>query len=172
MAQWADLECIMVSDTLFSSDRSDWETPQWLFDLLDDQYHFTLDVCATSGNSKCWSYYTPEDNGLKRAWSGVCWMNPPYGREIGDWVARCAQQIKFKRVQWIVALLPARTDTEWWHEYVEPKAMMIRHIRGRLKFVGAEGSAPFPSVIVVYHRNRRTYPYLMVGPSINARGRS
>ena len=160
----------MVSDTLFSSDRMDWETPQWLFDLLDKQYHFDLDVCATKENAKCWNYYTKEDNGLKRKWSGSVWVNPPYGREIGDWVDKAAQQIKYKRVQWIVMLLPARTDTKWWHRSVMAKALTIRFIEGRLKFVGAVGSAPFPSVVVVYHRNRRTYP-LTISPSINARGK-
>jgi phage N-6-adenine-methyltransferase len=162
----------MVSDTLFSSDSIEWETPQWLFDLLDDRYHFSLDVCATKENAKCWNYYTEQDNGLKRKWSGVCWCNPPYGREIGDWVDRAAQQIKYKRVQWIVMLLPCRTDTKWWHRSVQPAALSIRFIEGRLKFVGAAGAAPFPSVIAVYHRNRRTSGYLTIGPSINARGRS
>ena len=160
----------MVSDTLFSSDKMDWETPQWLFDLLDDQYHFTLDACATKANAKCWHYYTPEDNGLKRKWEGNVWINPPYGREIGDWVDKAAQQIGYKRVEWIVMLLPCRTDTQWWHRSVMAKAKMIRFIEGRLKFVGGTSSAPFPSVIVVYHRNRRTYP-LTIGPSINARSK-
>ena len=160
----------MVSDTLFSSDRMDWETPQWLFDLLDDQYHFDLDACATKENAKCWRYYTQEDNGLKRKWSGNVWVNPPYGREIGDWVDKAAQQIKYTRVQWIVMLLPARTDTKWWHRSVMAKAKSIRFIEGRLRFVGGSSSAPFPSVIVIYHRNRQTYP-LTIGPSINARGK-
>ena len=160
----------MVSDTLFSSDRMDWETPQWLFDLLDDQYHFDLDACATKENAKCWNYYTVKDNGLKKKWEGSVWVNPPYGREIGDWVDKAAQQIKYKRVQWIVMLLPCRTDTRWWHRSVMAKAKTIRFIEGRLQFVGAAGAAPFPSVIVVYHSNRRTYP-LTIGPSINARGR-
>jgi phage N-6-adenine-methyltransferase len=160
----------MVSNVLFSSDKMDWETPQWLFDLLDDQYHFSLDVCATAHNAKCEHYYTKKDNGLKHKWEGVVWVNPPYGHEIGDWVDRAAQQIKYKRVQRIVMLLPCRTDTKWWHRSVMGKAHEIRLIEGRLKFVGGTSSAPFPSVIVIY--DHRSWPYLMIGPSINARGRS
>jgi len=163
---------LMINDALYSSDRQDWETPQWLFDLLDEEYRFTLDVCATESNAKCWHYYTPEDNGLKRKWEGRCWMNPPYGREIVHWVERASKQLKYRRVELIVALLPARTDTKWWHEFVMPHASMIRYIEGRLKFVGGPSSAPFPSIVVVYRYGvRRTWPYLSIGPSINARGR-
>ena len=159
----------MVSDTLFSSNKMDWETPQWLFDLLDDQYHFSLDACATKENAKCWHYYTKEDNGLKRKWEGSVWVNPPYGREIGQWTDRAKQQIKYKRVQRVVMLLPVRTDTKWWQRSVQSGAKELRFIEGRLRFVGAAGAAPFPSAVVIY--DRRSFPYLVVGPSINARGR-
>ena len=159
-----------LNDGMFSTGNTVIETPQWLFDLLDAEFHFTLDACALAENAKCARYYTPEDDGLKRKWEGSVWVNPPYGREIGKWTDRAKQQIRYKRVEWVVMLLPARTDTKWWHRSVMKAAQQIRFIEGRLRFVGATGSAPFPSIIVIYHRNRRTYPYLIVGPTINARG--
>jgi len=161
----------MVSRTLFSSNKTAWETPQWLFDLLNAQYHFTLDVCATPANAKCSEFFAlPKDDGLQRRWHGSVWVNPPYGRGIGLWTDRARQQIRYKRVDRVVMLLPVRTDTKWWNRSVNPGAKELRFIDGRLKFVGAKGSAPFPSVIVVY--DRRDWPHLNVGASISARGRS
>ena len=160
----------MVSNTLFSSDRMDWETPQWLFDLLDDQYRFSLDACATKENAKCWHYYTQKDNGLKRKWEGSVWCNPPYGaREIAKWTARAVQQISYKRLARAVFLLPAATDTAWWNETVIGHAKEIRFVDGRVKFVGATGSPRFASVVVIY--DHRSWPYTKVGQSISARGR-
>jgi site-specific DNA-methyltransferase (adenine-specific) len=158
----------MISDVLFKSDKTEWETPQWLFDLLDAEYHFTLDACATQNNAKCAAFFTSKQDGLKRAWRGSVWINPPYGRKIGQWVDRAKQQIRFKRIERIVMLLPSRTDTKWWHRSIMHGAKEIRFIEGRLRFVGAAGFAPFPSVIVVY--DHRSYPFY-VGPSINARKR-
>jgi len=131
----------------FLSKNSEWETPQWLFDRLNEEFFFTLDVCASYTNAKCEQYYTKAENGLTRAWFGTCWMNPPYGTEISDWVERAYEMQKLDGR--IVGLLPARTDTRWFHDYVM-KAKEVRLIRGRLKFVGAEHSAPFPSMIVVW----------------------
>lgn len=78
----------MITKGMFTSTTDEWETPQDLFDALDAVFHFTLDVCATADNAKCERYYTKEENGLKQTWDGVCWMNPPYGREIGKWVKK------------------------------------------------------------------------------------
>ena len=131
----------------FSSKTCVWETPRQLFEKLDSEFNFTLDVCALPENAKCRRYYTPETDGLKQAWSGVCWMNPPYGREIGKWVEKAFESAKAGAT--VVCLLPARTDTAWWHSFVM-EAFEIRFLRGRLRFVGAENSAPFPSAVVVF----------------------
>lgn len=131
----------------FSSKTGVWETPRQLFEKLDTEFNFTLDVCALPENAKCRRYFTPEADGLKQVWSGVCWMNPPYGREIGKWVEKAFESAKAGAT--VVCLLPARTDTAWWHTYVM-EAFEIRFLRGRLRFVGAESSAPFPSAVVVF----------------------
>jgi phage N-6-adenine-methyltransferase len=130
-----------------SSKTDMWETPQWLFDALNSYYPFTLDVCALPENAKCKSYFSPSQDGLKQKWEGVCWMNPPYGREIVKWVKKAYETSLEGAV--VVALLPARTDTVWFWEYVYYKAM-IWFIRGRLKFGNSKGSAPFPSMIAVW----------------------
>jgi phage N-6-adenine-methyltransferase len=124
-----------------------WETPQTLFDKLNNEFHFTLDVCALAGNAKCTNFYSPLEDGLKQDWTGTCWMNPPYGYSIGKWVQKA-----FKAAQegaTVVALLPARTDTRWWHSFVM-KARDIRFLAGRLRFSNAPNSAPFPNAIVIW----------------------
>lgn len=132
--------------------RADWETPQWLFDQYHAQFAFTLDVCATADNAKCPRFFTPEVNGLKQDWGkDVCWMNPPYGREIAKWLtkARLARQAGAT----VVCLLPARTDTAWWHTDVEYAADEKHFLRGRLQFKRTDGKrsqAPFASVVAVY----------------------
>ena len=132
-----------TAETLFSSDRQEWETPPEVFEPLDREFGFTLDVCATPGNAKCPSYFTSEDDGLAQEWSGVCSMNPPYGRDVGRWIAKAAESTCT-----VVCLVAARTDIRWWHEHVMAGAE-VRLIRGRLRFVGADGPAPFPSAVVV-----------------------
>jgi phage N-6-adenine-methyltransferase len=133
---------------MFSSASDEWETPRDFFDAVDSVFHFTLDVCADHSNAKCLRYYTKEDDGLSREWRGVCWMNPPYGREIALWV-RKAYESSLAGGTVIVCLLPARTDTKWWHDYVLGHAEGIFFIRGRLRFSG-KGPAPFPSALVVF----------------------
>lgn len=132
---------------MMSSATDMWETPQWLFNLLNEQYHFDVDVCAVPENAKCSTYFTPEQNGLSQEWKGVCWMNPPYGRNIGKWVKKAYESAQAGAT--VVCLLPARTDTAWWHDYVM-KGGQITFLRGRLKFGNAKNSAPFPSAIVVF----------------------
>lgn len=136
---------------LFSSNTEEWETPQELFNKLNKEFHFTLDVCATRHNRKCSVYYTKEDDGLNQVWFGTSWMNPPYGRDIGKWIEK-AYNTAYCGLGTVVCLLPARTDTKWWHKYIM-KATEIRFIKGRLKFSGTKNSAPFPSVIVIF-KNR------------------
>ena len=137
----------MLTSGLTSSNTDEWATPQDLFDALDATFHFTLDPCATPENAKCAKFYTKEQDGLKQDWGGaVIWCNPPYGREIGKWIQKCAAH---KGVA--VMLIPARTDTRWWHSYIDknPDAH-VYFIKGRLKFGDGKNPAPFPSAIVVY----------------------
>lgn len=131
---------------MMSSKTDMWETPKWLFDQLNDIYRFTLDVCAVPENAKCERFFTPEQDGLAQEWTGTCWMNPPYGREIGKWVKKAYESAQ--KGATVVCLLPARTDTSWWHDYCMKGE--ITFLRGRLKFGQAKNSAPFPSAIVVF----------------------
>lgn len=143
-----------VSPTLFSSKSVEWETPQDLFDRLNAVHQFTLDVCATPANAKCGRYFTQEQDGLRADWSGQrVWCNPPYGRTIVDWVFRCSRAslpgVPSFAPKIAVMLLPSRTDTAWWHNYVIPLGR-IEFIRGRLKFGGHKNPAPFPSAVVTF----------------------
>ena len=137
----------MNTELMFSSKTDLWETPKDLFDKLNEEFHFALDVCATPENAKCEEFYTKEQDGLKQPWKGTVWCNPPYGRQIGEWVRRAF--LASVSGSTVVMLLPARTDTKWFHEYIYGKAE-IRFIRGRLKFGGSKNSAPFPSMVVVF----------------------
>lgn len=139
-----------ITQGLFSSATDEWATPQRLFDDLDAEFHFTLDACATDANAKCERYYTREDDGLVQDWSGeVVWCNPPYGKVIGQWMRKCSEEAK-KPNTTIVALLPSRTDTRWFHDFIYNKVKEIRFIKGRLKFNDCKQSAPFPSMIVIW----------------------
>lgn len=140
-----------MNEGMFSSKTDEWETPQLLFDELNKEFDFLLDVCATPENAKCKNFYTKEQNGLLQPWSLRNWMNPPYGREIVMWIATAfAESLKDNIT---VALLPARTDTRWFHDYIYNK-FEIRFLKGRLKFGGSKNSAPFPSMIVIFNTRR------------------
>ena len=133
----------------YSSKSNEWATPQNLFDELNDEFNFTLDPCATDENAKCNKYFTIEDDGLSKDWSNeVVFMNPPYGREIKKWIKKAYEE-SLKGAT-VVCLIPARTDTTYWHDFIFDKADDIRFLRGRLKFGNSKNSAPFPSAIVVY----------------------
>lgn len=139
----------MNTDLMFSSKTDLWETPQDLFDKLNREFHFNMDVCATSGNAKCKVYYDLKKNGLVQPWNGPVWCNPPYGREIQKWVKKAWEE--WMNGNTVVMLLLARTDTKWFHDYIYNKqGVEIRFLRGRLKFGGCKNSAPFPSMIVVF----------------------
>ncbi len=128
----------------FSSKTPEWATPQQLFDFLNKFYHFNLDPCATKENAKCKKFFTKEQDGLKQNWGGYrVFMNPPYGKEIGKWVAKAVTSSTL-----VVMLLPARTDTKWFHEHIYKKCE-IHFLKGRLKFGNQKNSAPFPSMLVV-----------------------
>jgi len=127
----------------YMSKTYEWATPIDLFTELDKEFHFTLDPCATEENAKCSKYYTIKENGLIQDWSNeMVFLNPPYGRNIGLWVKKLSENKG-------VALLPARTDTRWFHTYIYNKAE-IRFIKGRIKFGNSKNSAPFPSMIVIF----------------------
>jgi phage N-6-adenine-methyltransferase len=130
----------------FSSKTDMWATPQDFFDRYNAKYKFTLDVCASPENAKCANYFTEQDDGLAQEWKGVCWMNPPYGRTIGKWMKKAYESSQ--KGATVVCLVPARTDTAWWHDYAVKG--QIEFIRGRLKFGGSANSAPFPSAVVVF----------------------
>lgn len=137
---------------LFSSRTDLWATPQYFFDELDREFHFTLDLCALPENAKCEKFYTPVDDGLSQDWSGnVVFCNPPYGNAISSWVRKCYEESR-KPNTTVVMLIPARTDTSYFHDYIYHKAE-IRFVRGRLKFVGGgvvNNPAPFPSMVVIF----------------------
>jgi phage N-6-adenine-methyltransferase len=136
-----------MSNVHFSSETDQWATPKDFFDKCDKEYGpFTLDVCADKDNAKCQRFFSKEQNGLSQNWTGKCWMNPPYGREIGRWMQKAYESSVNGAI--VVCLVPARTDTRWWHEYAMKGK--VTFIRGRLKFGGSKNSAPFPSALVVF----------------------
>lgn len=137
-----------VNPVHFSSASDDWATPQSFFDALNDEFHFDLDVCASPENAKCARFFTRDVDGLAYRWSGRCFMNPPYGRQIGKWVAKARRSAEEGAT--VVCLLPARVDTRWWHDNVIAGGAEVRFVRGRLKFGGAKHGAPFPSAVVIF----------------------
>lgn len=132
---------------LFSSAVDEWETPPALFAKLDAEFLFELDVCASEVNHKCPAYFSKRDDSLTQVWGKRrCWMNPPYGRQIIHWMRKAYHSSALGAT--VVCLVPARTDTRWWHEYAIKGE--VRFLRGRVRFVGGKASAPFPSAIVVF----------------------
>ena len=148
-----------MNQALLSSKKMDYCTPQDFFDQLNQEFHFTLDVAVTEKSAKCKDYYTPETDGLNSPWNrngGAVFCNPPYGREIGKWVRKAYEESK--RGTTIVLLIPSRTDTAYFHDYIYGKAE-IRFLRGRLCFTDEDGNsynaAPFPSMIAVYNGSKK-----------------
>jgi len=137
------------TEALFSHKTDMWETPEYFFRALDAEFHFTCDVCATKENAKCDSYFTPEQDGLKQEWTGVCWCNPPYGKEIAKWMQKA-----YESDATVVCLVHARTDTKWFHDWVLGKAE-IRFVKGRLKFGKSKAGAPFPSLVAIYRKEMK-----------------
>ena len=128
------------------SQSTEWETPQEFFDDLNAEFGFTLDVAAQPKNAKCPDYYTPAVDGLAQPWTGICWLNPPYGRRLGAWMKKAYESALQGAT--VVCLVPARTDTRWWHTYARQGE--IRYVQGRLRFGGAAHPAPFPSAVVIF----------------------
>ena len=136
----------MLNKGMMTSNTEMWETPLAEFRFWDSLFDFSCDVCAVAENAKCKNFFSPEQDGLAQEWKGVCWMNPPYGRGIGKWVRKAYESSQAGAT--VVCLVPARTDTSWWHDYVAKG--QVHFIRGRLKFGDGKGSAPFPSAIVIF----------------------
>lgn len=132
-------------DTKFDSKKQDWETPDELFLPLNEEFHFTMDVCATDDNKKCDNFLSEDDDALLAEWSGICWMNPPFGNQ-GRWVKKAYQESR--KGSLVVCLLPSRTNTGWWHDYCMKGE--IRFIRGRPIFKGAKHGLPQPLAVVVF----------------------
>lgn len=149
-----------MDKVLLSSKNMNWCTPTDFFNKLDSEFHFVLDAAATDKSTKCRDYYTPQIDGLNQSWErtdGAVFCNPPYGREIGKWVKKAYEESR-KHDTTIVLLIPARTDTTYFHDYIYNCAE-IRFVRGRLKFADengvASGVAPFPSMVVIYNGGER-----------------
>lgn len=148
-----------MDKVLFSSNKMDWATPQEIVDGIGRRYKldFTLDVCATESNAKCINYFTPEEDGLKQDWKGVCWMNPPYGVAVYQWMEKAFKEVLSGGVDAVACLLPSRTDTKWFHDFAT-KADVILFIRGRIKFIGGDSTAPFPSLVLIFTKEHTGEP--------------
>ena len=146
-----------ISKSLFSSKSDKWATPQHLFDVLNAEFNFDLDVCATEFDAKCSHFYSPEVDGLRQEWHGTCFMNPPYSL-VKTWIKKASYESK-EHKSTVVCLVPARTDTKWMQEYC-CDADEIRLIKGRLHFNESPNSAPFPSCIVIFKPTKREEPYI------------
>lgn len=123
-------------DILFSSVKDDWETPDWLYTKLNNEFHFDFDPCP----------HLPKFDGLAIEWGNTNFVNPPYGRNIKAWMQKGYNE--WKKGKTIVYLIHARTDTKWFHEFVYPYAE-LRFLKGRVKFKGAKSGSPFPSMIAI-----------------------
>ena len=135
-----------VQQSWFQRKKVDYETPPEIFDPLDREFGFTLDVAANDENAKCERYFTEREDGLLQPWSGVCWMNPPFGRTMKKWVKKAFDE--WKRGVTVVCLLPSRTNTAWWHDWVVHGE--VRFIRGEVKFVGYDRGLWMPMAIVIF----------------------
>ena len=133
-----------IPRALLTSSKQDWETPQELFDELNKEFGFTVDVCANDKNHKCKKYYTELSDGLWYSWENeVVWCNPPYNNAT-EWIKKAVNTYHCLTIM----LIPARTDTRWFHEYIYNK-YEIRFIKGRLKFGNSLNNAPLPSMIII-----------------------
>jgi len=131
---------------MFSSVKQDWITPDEIFDPLNDEFHFTLDVSASPENTRCHDFFSEGDDGLTKDWNGSCWMNPPFNKK-SQWIKKAYQE-SLKGAT-VACLIPARTNTNWFHDYCL-RYGEVRFIRGRPKFKGAKHGLPQPLAIVVF----------------------
>lgn len=141
----------MLNDSLYSSDKMDWPTPAYLFDALHVEFNFDLDPCASHINAKCENYFVEADDGLSRPWFGRVFMNPPYGRSIGTWIAKARHEVESGNAELAVCLVPVRSDSKWWHDNCM-KSYEIRLMDQRIEFMGSTNKAPFPTCLVIFRR--------------------
>lgn len=145
----------MNTNLHFSSNKQDWTTPSEFYNNLNKEFYFTLDPCCYKETALCKNYYTLQEDGLKQSWEGHrVFCNPPYGKEIKKWVEKCYIESK-KENTLVVLLIPARTDTTYFHDYIYKPENEIRFIKGRLKFGGCKNPAPFPSMVVIFNKNKK-----------------
>lgn len=143
----------MMHKVVYSSKNMEWTTPDWLFERLDKEFHFSLDPACTKKSAKCKKFYTQKEDGLNQNWDKErVFLNPPYGREISKWVLKAYEESKKGAI--VVCLIPSRTDTSYWHDYIFSYATEIRFIRGRVGF-GKTKICPFPSAIVVFKKHKK-----------------
>ena len=145
-----------TKEVMFSSKSSDWETPQDFYEKLNEEFGpFTLDPCASEETAKCENYFTMQNDGLFRSWAKqTVFMNPPYGRQISNWIRKAYQEAQNPGTK-VVCLIPARTDTKYWHDYCM-RAKEIHFVKGRLKFGDSTNCAPFPSAVIIFESDRET----------------
>jgi len=136
---------------MFSSATGEWSTPQDFFDRLNEEFHFTLDPCATKLNAKCRRFFTKKDDGLTKKWTGRVFVNPPYGRAMTAWLKKAVAE-KSNGVT-TVALIPARTNTGWWHDIIQPNSD-VEFVRGRPKFGWAKHGLPQPLALAIFRANK------------------
>jgi len=154
-------------NTMMSSKKMDWQTPQAFFDKLNQEFGFTLDPATNGTNALCPKFFTEAQDALAQSWQGeTCYVNPPYGRVLKNWIRKAYEESQDPNTT-VVMLIPARTDTKYWHEYVM-QASEIRFVQGRLKFGGGQTDdpAPFPSAVVVFkggHNGQQS----MYGPAVS-----
>jgi phage N-6-adenine-methyltransferase len=148
----------------FNSTRQDWPTPDKLFDVLDRRYGFNFDLAADKSNTKCVNYFTKEDDALLQIWKGVCWLNPPYGgsgtNKLKAWVMKAFKAGQIDGCS-VTMLIPARTNTNWWHDYCM-RAKEILFIRGRPKFGDAKHGLPQPLAIVYFDNTKNKPSYYSI----------
>jgi len=138
-----------TQEVMFSSKNDEWETPRAFYNKLNNKYNFTLDPCATHKNHKCEKYYTIEEDGLSQNWTAeTVFINPPYG-DVSAWIKKACEEYT-KKGATVVMLIPSRTDTKYWHNYIMKYASTIYFVKGRLKFGNAPHFAPFPSVVIEF----------------------
>ena len=137
-----------LNQGMMTSNSDEWTTPSALFRALDRRFGFELDPAATHGNALCPMFFTEAENGLVKSWKPWrVFVNPPYSH-VADWMWKCKDESE-KGCPLICALIPARTDTKWWHDHVMT-ADLIHFLKGRLKFGDGTGSAPFPSALAFW----------------------
>jgi site-specific DNA-methyltransferase (adenine-specific) len=156
----------MLQKAMISSKTNEWETPDWFFNVLNNEFNFTLDPCCKKETAKCNKFYTIENDGLEQDWShDIVFMNPPYGGHTGSWIKKaCEESIKGATV---VCLIVSATDRSYWHDWIFPFASQIRFIRGRIKFGKAKTTAPFASAVVIFSKKEYSQKIIYYEKSIN-----